>query len=75
MFSAFQGADLSYVFCTHDAAPVIKSYSPELIVYPVLWVKMINSKLFVSEKVNIVFYADQCIWVKKKAVLLMKIYA
>jgi NAD(P)H-hydrate repair Nnr-like enzyme with NAD(P)H-hydrate dehydratase domain len=34
--TAFQGADLSYVFCTHDAAPVIKSYSPELIVYPVL---------------------------------------
>jgi len=31
-----QGADLSYVFCTRDAAPVIKSYSPELIVYPVL---------------------------------------
>lgn len=30
------GADLSYVFCTHDAAQVIKSYSPELIVYPVL---------------------------------------
>jgi len=30
------GADLSYVFCTHDASPVIKSYSPELIVYPVL---------------------------------------
>lgn len=30
------GADLSYVFCTNDAATVIKSYSPELIVYPVL---------------------------------------
>ncbi|PNX77942.1 ATP-dependent (S)-NAD(P)H-hydrate dehydratase, partial [Trifolium pratense] len=26
------GADLSHVFCTKDAAPVIKSYSPELIV-------------------------------------------
>ncbi len=32
----FQGADLSHVFCTKDAAPVIKSYSPELIVHPVL---------------------------------------
>ncbi|XP_074155641.1 ATP-dependent (S)-NAD(P)H-hydrate dehydratase isoform X2 [Sminthopsis crassicaudata] len=30
------GADLSHIFCTKDAAPVIKSYSPELIVHPVL---------------------------------------
>ncbi|XP_033095727.1 ATP-dependent (S)-NAD(P)H-hydrate dehydratase-like [Anneissia japonica] len=30
------GCDLSHVFCTKDAAPVIKSYSPELIVHPVL---------------------------------------
>jgi ATP-dependent NAD(P)H-hydrate dehydratase len=30
------GADISHVFCTQDAAPVIKSYSPELIVHPVL---------------------------------------
>lgn len=30
------GADLSHVFCTKDAALVIKSYSPELIVHPVL---------------------------------------
>ncbi|GBG78116.1 hypothetical protein CBR_g26053 [Chara braunii] len=30
------GADLSHVFCTKDAGPVIKSYSPELIVHPVL---------------------------------------
>ncbi|XP_075056113.1 ATP-dependent (S)-NAD(P)H-hydrate dehydratase isoform X1 [Mixophyes fleayi] len=30
------GADLSQVFCTKDAASVIKSYSPELIVHPVL---------------------------------------
>ncbi|WZZ38645.1 hypothetical protein YC2023_034904 [Brassica napus] len=36
-FSALKiGADLSHVFCTKDAAPVIKSYSPELIVHPVL---------------------------------------
>ncbi|XP_058613638.1 ATP-dependent (S)-NAD(P)H-hydrate dehydratase-like isoform X3 [Onychostoma macrolepis] len=30
------GADQSHVFCTKDAAPVIKSYSPDLIVHPVL---------------------------------------
>nr|XP_043624432.1 ATP-dependent (S)-NAD(P)H-hydrate dehydratase [Erigeron canadensis] len=30
------GADLSHVFCTRDAAPVIKGYSPELIVHPLL---------------------------------------
>ncbi|CAH9122233.1 unnamed protein product [Cuscuta epithymum] len=30
------GADLSHVFCTKGAAPVIKSYSPELIVHPIL---------------------------------------
>uniref|UniRef100_A0A3B5MVJ4 ATP-dependent (S)-NAD(P)H-hydrate dehydratase n=1 Tax=Xiphophorus couchianus TaxID=32473 RepID=A0A3B5MVJ4_9TELE len=30
------GGDLSHVFCTKDAAMVIKSYSPELIVHPVL---------------------------------------
>lgn len=30
------GADLSHVFCTRGAAPVIKAYSPELIVHPYL---------------------------------------
>ncbi|XP_078064260.1 ATP-dependent (S)-NAD(P)H-hydrate dehydratase-like [Mustelus asterias] len=30
------GADLSHVFCTKDAASVIKSYSPNVIVHPVL---------------------------------------
>jgi ATP-dependent NAD(P)H-hydrate dehydratase len=30
------GADLAHVFCTAGAATVIKSYSPELIVHPVL---------------------------------------
>uniref|UniRef100_A0A8C4N2N2 ATP-dependent (S)-NAD(P)H-hydrate dehydratase n=1 Tax=Eptatretus burgeri TaxID=7764 RepID=A0A8C4N2N2_EPTBU len=30
------GADLAHIFCTRGAAPVIKSYSPELIVHPVL---------------------------------------
>ncbi|KAG6544721.1 hypothetical protein Mapa_013911 [Marchantia paleacea] len=36
-FSALRmGADLSHVFCTEGAGTVIKSYSPELIVHPVL---------------------------------------
>lgn len=30
------GADLSHVFCHTNAAAVIKSYSPDLIVHPVL---------------------------------------
>lgn len=30
------GADLAHVFCMKEAAPVIKSYSPELIVHPLL---------------------------------------
>eukprot|EP00250_Pteridium_aquilinum_P018831 c24214_g4_i2 orf=401-1423(-) len=30
------GADLSHVFCTQGAATVIKGYSPELIVHPIL---------------------------------------
>ncbi|KAL2607770.1 hypothetical protein R1flu_026343 [Riccia fluitans] len=36
-FSALRmGADLAHVFCTEGAGTVIKSYSPELIVHPVL---------------------------------------
>ncbi|KAJ3270841.1 hypothetical protein HDV01_007390 [Terramyces sp. JEL0728] len=31
------GADLAHVFCVKEAAPVIKSYSPELIVHPYLF--------------------------------------
>lgn len=30
------GADLVHVFCSKDSAPVLKSYSPELIVHPLL---------------------------------------
>lgn len=30
------GADLAHVFCQREAAVVIKSYSPELIVHPLL---------------------------------------
>lgn len=39
------GADLSHVFCTRDAAPVIKSYSPELIVHPLLDAPEAGSKI------------------------------
>jgi len=30
------GADLAHVFCTRGAAPIIKAYSPDLIVHPLL---------------------------------------
>ena len=30
------GADLSHVFCSVGAAPVIKAYSPEIFVHPYL---------------------------------------
>jgi len=36
MVLSIQGADLGFVICTKEAAPVIKSYSPELIVHPIL---------------------------------------
>ncbi|KGN57014.1 ATP-dependent (S)-NAD(P)H-hydrate dehydratase [Cucumis sativus] len=48
------GADLSHVFCTKDAAPVIKSYSPELIVHPVLeesYSVRDEEKKFIAERV------------------------
>ncbi|CAI7771386.1 unnamed protein product [Closterium sp. NIES-53] len=39
-FAAFStlklGADIAHVFCSREAAPVIKAYSPELIVHPAL---------------------------------------
>ncbi|KAI2806155.1 hypothetical protein BLOT_005166 [Blomia tropicalis] len=36
MTSLRTGCDLSYVICSSDSAPIIKSYSPELIVFPIL---------------------------------------
>ncbi len=36
MSALLTGADLSHVFSTKDAAQIIKSYSPELIVHPCL---------------------------------------
>ena len=34
MVPAQVGADLSHVFCSTSAAPVIKQYSPDLLVHP-----------------------------------------
>ncbi|XP_070554424.1 ATP-dependent (S)-NAD(P)H-hydrate dehydratase-like [Ptychodera flava] len=45
------GCDLTHVFCTSDASPVIKSYSPELIVHP-----MLDTETAVD---------DICYWLKK----------
>jgi len=36
VYVVIQGADLGFVICAREAAPVIKSYSPELIVHPIL---------------------------------------
>ncbi|KPP71150.1 hypothetical protein Z043_109967 [Scleropages formosus] len=55
------GGYLSHVFCTKDAATVIKSYSPELIVHPVLdsadavqevdkWLPRLHSLVDIVEK-------------------------
>lgn len=40
------GADLVYVFTTKSAAPVIKSYSPELIVHPYLDDKEVETLIY-----------------------------
>ena len=39
------GADLIHVFCAPDAAPVIKGYSPDLIVHPGMNASSIIPKL------------------------------
>jgi NAD(P)H-hydrate repair Nnr-like enzyme with NAD(P)H-hydrate dehydratase domain len=39
------GVDLAYVFCTPSAAPVIKGYSPELIVMPMLPESQVSQSL------------------------------
>eukprot|EP00882_Tetradesmus_deserticola_P029541 GHRQ01033099.1.p1 GENE.GHRQ01033099.1~~GHRQ01033099.1.p1 ORF type:complete len:302 (+),score=113.67 GHRQ01033099.1:51-956(+) len=44
MSSLRMGCDLAYVFCTPSAAPVIKGYSPELIVIP----ELLDSRDFVN---------------------------
>ena len=42
MSSLRVGADLSFVFCAHQAATAIKSYSPELMVVPVYDATVLN---------------------------------
>lgn len=48
------GADLVYVITTEEAAPVIKSYSPDLIVYPYLNHIYINKINTILTKLNLV---------------------
>lgn len=48
MSSLRAGADLSYVATTSDASPIIKSYSPELIVLPILYLIEITHSFFIN---------------------------
>lgn len=48
------GADLTHVFCTESAAPVIKSYSPELIVHPLLSPATIDQALPWIDRLHVV---------------------
>ena len=50
MYSCAQGVDLSHVICTPTAADVIKSYSPDLIVHPILNVEYV---ILIREKVPV----------------------
>lgn len=45
-----QGADLCHIFCTEEAAIPIKSYSPELIVHPLLRSDSALAKLAAHER-------------------------
>jgi ATP-dependent NAD(P)H-hydrate dehydratase len=47
------GADLAHVFCTAGAATVIKSYSPEIIVHPVLHESYDTGELGDKERVDV----------------------
>jgi ATP-dependent NAD(P)H-hydrate dehydratase len=58
------GADLSHVFCTQDAATVIKSYSPELIVHPVLE-ESYNIKFDEKESVRKKVLEDVKKWIER----------
>lgn len=49
MSSVRVGGDLAYVVCCKEASPVIKSYSPELIVLPIL-----DDESFENEFANLV---------------------
>ncbi|XP_073953970.1 ATP-dependent (S)-NAD(P)H-hydrate dehydratase-like [Choristoneura fumiferana] len=48
------GADLVYVFTTENAAPIIKSYSPDLIVYPYLNSKNLPKMSSLLHKMDII---------------------
>jgi ATP-dependent NAD(P)H-hydrate dehydratase len=48
------GADLSHVFCTQGAGPVIKTFSPELIVHPYL------HEQSEAEAAGLAFAVEQC---------------
>ena len=39
------GADLSYLYTHPDAAPILKSYSPDLIVHPGLEFELIKKRM------------------------------
>lgn len=43
--AALVGADLSHIFCEKQAAPVIKSYSPDLMVHPYLY-ELLNPQVY-----------------------------
>ncbi|XP_057860995.1 ATP-dependent (S)-NAD(P)H-hydrate dehydratase isoform X4 [Cryptomeria japonica] len=58
------GADLSHVFCTREAAIVIKSYSPELIVHPVLE-ESYSIKVDEKESVRNKVLADVSKWIER----------
>ncbi|KAH9320973.1 hypothetical protein KI387_015612, partial [Taxus chinensis] len=58
------GADLSHVFCTQDAGIVIKSYSPELIVHPVLE-ESYNIKADQKESVRKQVLANVSKWIER----------
>jgi ATP-dependent NAD(P)H-hydrate dehydratase len=47
------GADLAHIFCTAGAATVIKSYSPEIIVHPVLHESCDTGELGGKERVDL----------------------
>lgn len=48
------GADLVYVITTESAAPIIKSYSPDLIVYPFLSSNTASKLNFILSKMDVI---------------------
>jgi ATP-dependent NAD(P)H-hydrate dehydratase len=54
------GADISHVFCTESASIPIKSYSPELIVHPIMKEDN-NIEMFLYLIVSEVYYSDKVV--------------